>query len=212
MLVVKLYELFSSNKKFAKEETILDHCGKTEREGIWDILGYYDPQMRTVTLCENEIIKHSKALAHSLHMREHRTYLILRELVRLHEHSHAILHMADFKKELGASNALHLKSFPRKLKRNFPVELDEAITEFISWSIISEVDNPEYRKVFLETDRGTPPYYQDWKKLRQLIDSFGSPKKRYVDYVPGIVYFARRKSWENKSFDEFIREISRWLI
>lgn len=99
---------------------------KKKREGggrIWDVMGYYDKKRKIVTICDKVIQKgfenkfkrdvELRRELEKLSRTRKELILILRELVRLHEHSHAFLHTARIKgaKPGGNSSFISIK-FP----------------------------------------------------------------------------------------------------
>ena len=93
-LTDRLYGLFKTDKH-ANEVRKMD-CPKmifsdNEVVGkIWEILGYYEKEMGTVTLCETNIQATAEELSKSKESKLSKTkiYWAIEELVRLHEHAH----------------------------------------------------------------------------------------------------------------------------
>lgn len=198
MLVSRLYELFRKNIP-KPERAAFKECPRGE--GIWDILGYYDYKSRVkITICEPKIREYSKKLTKKLDLDETQIRLMLRELVRLHEHAHALLHTGNF----GGG-------IKRRFKmgyQNFPKGINEPLTEFIGWSVVCNVGIQPFEIIFNEIDKNAPNYYRKWNQIRGLIDSKSKPNsKNYVYFVPGLVQVAREQKWD--SFDHFLKGIQR---
>ncbi|MCD6483901.1 MAG: hypothetical protein J7L47_02180 [Candidatus Odinarchaeota archaeon] len=159
MLVAKLCELMEQmEKKGCRcryvpkfERTSLDiPCRprvSIEDVGIWDVMGYYDKKRKIVTICDNVIQKEfENKFERDVELRRRleklskprkELILILRELVRLHEHSHGFLHTAR----------VHGSKPGGKWYLNLPEEVDEPLTEFITYSVINSLD--EEAKIYL---------------------------------------------------------------
>ena len=66
---------------------------------IWDTLGIYDAIARVIVIDDEKILEHSNKISDKIEIetgvnKERIGYIILRELVRLHEHAHAFLHVS----------------------------------------------------------------------------------------------------------------------
>lgn len=202
MLVAKLYEVFA-NKICTPEKPNLE-CPRIG-EGIWDTLGYYDSEQREISICEREIAQanHNWDLAKHCRRKEHETALILRELVRLHEHAHALHHTGNF-----VFNILGAPS-PIKVRRRFvigyenlPKEIIESLAEFISWSVVSNINVELFNNAFNKVDEHAEDFYKKWKTLRELIKSrFELGYEYYIAFVPGLINITRQQ--ELRSFDDF---------
>ncbi len=199
MLVFQLYKLFGyvPQPEFSRAEK----CPKGD--GIWDILGYYDPIHRIVGVCEVEVKKHSKELMKALKNKgfevdEVRSYLTLRELTRLHEHIHALIHLGDFKGFIAPNNEWYIGLRP---------EINEPLTVFTMWLILQRVNDEILSKAFEVMDQRHPKPYQDWIKLWKLARN---KDVKAAEYVVGILKIAREKDWS--SLDELINELNtRWV-
>ncbi len=132
MLVSKLYEIFSGNTP-KPERSVLKHCSKGD-EGIWDILGYYDPKSHAIFICEPKVENHSWEIARSLGLTTFYTRLVLRELVRLHEHAHSLTHTGKFDELLGTE-------FPAELREEVKVR----VRFRMRYPIRSEINEPYCR-------------------------------------------------------------------
>jgi len=208
MLVSKLFEIFHNNIP-RRERAVFEGCWKDE--GIWDILGKYDPKSYLISICEPEVIMCSKKLATSLKLNEAQSYLTLRELVRLHEHAHALIHKGDFNKFLnidlsigGPCPELEIRPTFKKGYRNLPHEIKEPLTEFVAWSVVNNMDL-SFKKAYNEVDKGTPPYYRKWVQLRELIEKRSKLFHRYYFFVPFLIHVARDGVWND--FEHFIEGI-----
>jgi len=197
------------------EKSELERCqGKSvniDEIGIWDILGYYDGNAPTpsIHLCEREI---EDTVSEFYHNRSRFTKLslrfVVRELVRLHEHAHALIHIGDFKR----FNEL-VKKYPESYippfnnYGSFPPIINEPLTEFISWSTISYLKDthPYFLKIFNKIDKKAPHYYREWRRIRKSIDKINKPITEYIYYIPGLVKIARENKWTN--FEDFLKEI-----
>jgi hypothetical protein len=178
-----------------KEKSALNGC-RPYGDGIWDLLGYYDPKKYEITICERHIEEHIRNLAKSIEYDELYTKFVLRELVRSHEHAHSLLH----------TGMKYLGRFKKGYRSLLPV-VNEPITEFITWSIVQRFATKFFEKVFEDVDQSTPPYYREWKRIRQLIDSKNEdvPRSKYVYYVPGLIYVVRKGIW--RDFDSFLKDL-----
>jgi hypothetical protein len=195
MLVSQLYEFF--NKDVPKpERAVLKDCVKGD--GIWDVLGYYDHKSKVkITICEPEVEKFSNRLAVQLNGDKNQIRLIVRELVRLHEHGHAMLHTGS------------TFSIKRRFKmgyRNLPLEINEPLTEFIAWSVIKDCSVASFESFFYEIDKNSPSYYKQWNQIKQLIDGKRKNIINYLYLVPGLIHIARNGVWNN--FKHFLKGVS----
>jgi hypothetical protein len=196
MLVYELYRLYNL-RELKKEKSVLKEC-RGFGDGIWDLLGYYDPSTYEVVICDSEIEDYANKLAGSfLEYDEVTTKLVLRELVRLHEHGHSLLHTG----KLGP-----LRRFKKGYRNLLPV-INEPVTEFIVWSTLKHFGTKFFEKVFEEVDKTTPSYYQRWRDIKQIIDNRNGSNLRYVYCIPSLIYVVRKETW--KDFDGFLEEINR---
>jgi len=199
MLTYKLYKFFRIDK-LKKERSVLTDC-RGPGEGIWDILGYYDPLKYEITICDSRIEEFAKSLAISINSDETTTTLVLRELVRLHEHAHSLLHTGKISS---------VRRF-RKGYRNLPREINEPVTEFIAWSTIKKFGTKFIEKVFEEIDKKSPKYYRNWRKIKQKIDSKSKIDERfsgsiqYISFIPSLISIVRRGICDD--FNSFLRKI-----
>ena len=192
MLVYKLYKFFNL-PKLKKELGVLEEC-RGFGDGIWDILGYYDPVKYEIVICDSLVEKHANALAKNKGFDEKTTKLVLRELVRLHEHGHSLLHTGKIGPLLRFKNGY----------KSVPPTINESVTEFIVWSTVKKFGTKLFEAVFDEVDKTTPPYYRYWKRIKQVIDR-KKGRGAYLCYCPGIIYIVRKGTW--KDFDSFLGEI-----
>jgi hypothetical protein len=215
MLVSRLYRLFEKNIP-KPEKVALSQCPKGE--GIWDILGYYDYKAQVkITICELEIEKYSWQVARRLGCKEYETRLVLRELVRLHEHAHSLTHTGNFNvfREMNLSERLPEFKVRRRFKMGYPIppQINEPFAEFISWSIIQNIPYSDVRAIFekvfdeVNSDKQTPSYYMRWIELKELLrelsDNESKPaNEHYICFVPVLVHIARDSVW--KDFEHFV--------
>jgi hypothetical protein len=228
MLVSKLYGMFSGNTP-KPERSVLKHC-PGGGDGIWDVLGYYDPKSYTVTICELEVENYSWEIARSLGLTVFYTRLVLKELVRLHEHAHSLTHTGKFDEFRGNKHDLPEEMKLRcRFRMRYPIksEINEPIAEFISWSTIQNIPSDAhavFEKVFDEVneDPKTPALYRRWSDLKKLLaelsDNEGKPAEDdYICFIPGLIHIARDGVWSG--FEDFIQGIQdgfehlkRWYI
>jgi hypothetical protein len=198
-LVMKLCEIPGS--KYVPKPEISRYCDCHKNEnGIWDVLGFYTPQNKRITICDNKIEDYVKKLPEKdlekIGLSRNELILFVRELVRLHEHGHAFLHTAEVGK---------------KWQYNLPSEVNEPVTEFIVDFIIEKMgyDNV-WINVFKELDKGTPEYYQNWSKIKDVLDNLTiqalKDDPRFIALLTG---FVRSKEW--KSWDEFLTSLQEYL-
>jgi len=191
-------------------ECIKIECPRYIRNGgIWDILGFYEPKTEMVIVCEDRIVKHGRRLANQLKVDELKTTLVLRELVRLHEHSHAYLHTAQIAEHVKAA-CLRVINMEELNKDTWLFDLKpqvlEPLTELFAYitlkntHILNKEEKNFVMRIFEEVDKQTPNYYQKWRDIINLIplDSEFS--------IIALLYIARRKVWN--SWDEFYNFIS----
>jgi hypothetical protein len=207
MLVSMLYDLLPKDVSHP-EVTSIKLCPKGE--GVWDTLGYYNPNLPVkITICEHEIEEYSRQISKNLKLNEKQVSWILKELVRLHEHSHAILHTGDFNSFCG----VNLKDTPLKVRlrfkrgyNNLPKDINEPITEFITYSVICRTEFQTAKQIFIEVDKTSPPYYQTWKQITALIDNKSKPNRRdYIFFIPRLVHLARES--DHNDFKQFFIEV-----
>jgi hypothetical protein len=175
-----------------RERVLLDYPKVGEEVGIWDILGNYDPVKGEVLLHELCIEDHARRLAVVLD--EMLKIFALRELVRLHEHVHALIHTCPFARELREPNIDYSK---------LPSAVEEPVTEFVAWSIIKKYPHAIFADIFREVDAATPAYYQRWRLIEELFK-----EKTKIDsclLVPGLVVFTRKARW--KDFNDFFTKL-----
>ena len=153
-MVYKLYKLYGYTPK--PEFSACRDCGKGE--GIWDVLGHYDSVRQIVTICDAKLEEYARGKLSSKieGVDGELLHLVLRELVRLHEHSHALLHTGDFRGCARLENGLGLDEWYVKL----PPKLNEPLVEFIAYSVVQSAGKALFTKVFEEVDKDSPEYYQ----------------------------------------------------
>jgi len=93
--------------------------------------------------------------------------------------------------------------------------VNEPLTEFIAWSVISNVGWQIFERVFEEVDKESPPYYRKWIQLKESLKELSDnewanneskPKpEHYVYFVPGLVHIARDDVWND--FGHFVQGI-----
>lgn len=188
---------------------------KRLRDGIWDTLGYYDE--RKVHLCEKELSETSEDVSRRLGLNDDITWLALRELVRLHEHAHAMLHRVNplsyaLRHVRRVSVPIRRKkvSYIRRWYRALKPEVVEPLTEFVAYSLIPT--EGVYRAIFEEVDKQAPPYYRRWQELVRVCDELRRESRQLsnvslCELVPPIIGLAHGKVWE--SFDELINAVQR---
>ena len=168
--------------------------GFKKEEGIWDTLGYYDGNKQIVFICELNIVNFVYHLQKRLNRKRNRLFLmlVLRELVRLHEHAHALLHVGDFSKFPNLKDLFNIGKFQNY--NSFPCYINEPLTEFIAWSTIRYLKENQifFIKVFEEVDKDSPQYYRNWNQIKQIIDK----KREHRD----ILYILC--SWVNKNSEK----------
>lgn len=208
MLVSRLCKIPGS-QYIPKFEKISKPC--KEGEDIWDVLGYYDYDSEVVYICEEKIQEEVERLLHkpelieklNIESKHARNYLslVVKELVRLHEHAHAYLHTAIIE-NFGNDYVYDIVSNWYVCK-----EVVEPLTEFVVRSIIenSAFHNP-FMAVFDEIDELSPSYYKKWREIEAIC--------RPTPYViPPLTKIVRSKAWNNWS--DFYRELENkknWLL
>lgn len=211
MLLFGLHKLFNYYPK--PENSVLERC--PEKEGVWDTLGFYDSKYGSVFICERNIVDYAYKLEGQMERTKRsrlRIRFLLRELVRLHEHSHALLHTGDFyppstRELIKEGDSLYIGPFQNY--SSFPDSINEPLTEFIAWSVIQNLSEwrSSFMKIFNEVEKEDKlGLYTPWRKLRELIDSKCKPRKKYVYYAPGLVKIAREKTYKN--LDQFLQEVT----
>jgi len=198
MLAFELYELFGYVPR--PELLRCDECEKKD-EGIWDVLGYYVPRMEIVVLCESKIEGEIGELRErlkkfGLDLNERETWLALRELVRLHEHSHALIHVCDFY-GFSAPN--------REWYVNLSPSVNEPLTEFVAWSILQHIKDMVLMRVFEAVDAKSPTFYHNWKEIKDILVSKGVKESDQFEWVPPMIKLAREEEW--RTFQEFKRGV-----
>ncbi|MHA1616476.1 MAG: hypothetical protein ACTSX9_04120 [Candidatus Njordarchaeales archaeon] len=223
MLVQELCKIPGSRyiPKFEKCVTYIITKDRKKEIGIWDILGCYDSSQEIIFICEDNIADEvNKLLGNTTFSRELfkklgldtpsetskeglvRGYLtlILRELVRLHEHAHAY-----------TSTAMIEVSEPTiDLDWNKCRDVNEPLAEFIVRYILEYIKEKRSQSigelfilVFDKVDNHAPYWYLNWKKLwkeirPKIAEKLLRPSKTII---PSLVKFARSKKWSN--WDEF---------
>jgi len=176
--------------------------------GIWDILGYYESVPKLIHICEPEIHKcvddiKKIRLREFGRLEDDMSSIVLessvRELVRLHEHCHALLHTCSFKGFTAPNHKWYSSLSP---------DICEPLVEFISRVLVEFVNNNILKRIFDFIDNKAPPYYKRWIELmnifikRNLKDPSG--------YIPGIVSVLREEG-KLKNFEHAKKVIEeRW--
>lgn len=199
MLVFNLCKIRFLKYKPVPELVELEFKGGSDRDGIWDLLGFYTSSSRTVHICD---LKIKEEVEKPLH------YGVLRELVRLHEHSHALLHNSSIHEIISNLNGLfieHVSHSQNDWYAKLPPKVDEPLTEFIAYVMIKDFKNDLFLKIFKEVDNKTPSYYQRWKELTDIVG------KGFIKpwIIPFIIDFAGSRNWND--FDEFCHCIKKFL-
>ncbi len=196
-----------------KVEIVHSECirppSKNEDElGIFDLLGYYDMTCQTVNICEQNIADYLRnenpQESLSKKLGDTTAYLALREIIRLHEHAHAIIDTCGFNGFSAPSHEWFV---------SLPDEVGEPLAQFIVWSLLNTKDDG--KSLLMETFKllssKQSKIYQDWKELRDCFDPLPKAMREVIDYrslIPLIVRFSRTKNkWE--SFGEFKGELSK---
>jgi len=202
MLVSKLCEIPVSKYVPKLEKICLEPC---RGEGIWDVLGYYNRELELVFICEVEIrgvVKKLSAIRELVeklrvpegHVSNYLT-LIVRELVRLHEHAHAYLHTAIIEASEGcAGRTVELDWWKCR-------EVNEPLAEFVARSIVEKFGDP-FVTVLKEIEKF--PHYDDyygrWKDIEGIC-------KLSPSAIPPLTRVFRSKAWSN--WGEFYQELKR---
>jgi len=192
---MKLCEIPGS--KYVPKPEISRYCDDHKNEnGIWDVLGFYTPQNKRITICDKNIEDYVKKLPEAdlekIGLSRNELILFVRELVRLHEHGHAFLHTAEVGK---------------KWQYNLPSDVDEPVTEFIVRSIIEKMDRDNiWIKVFDELDKNSPGYYKNWSKIKDVLEN---SDMYYPEFIPLLIGLVRSKEWKN--WDEFFNSLKEYL-
>jgi len=200
LLVSKLCEIPVSKYVPKLEKICLEPC---RGEGIWDVLGYYNRELEIVFICEVEIQEEVKKLSTIRelieklkvpegHVSNYLT-LIVRELVRLHEHAHAYLHTAIIETSEGCvGRTVELDWWKCR-------EVNEPLAEFVARSIVEKFGDP-FVTVFEEVDKSSPLYYRRWKDIERIC-------KLSPSAIPPLTRIFRSKAWSN--WNEFYQELKR---
>jgi len=198
MLVPRLYEIFEV-QKVKKERGFLNGCHGGD--GIWDTLGYYDPSAYEITICDSRIEKfvRDSIIIQTIEFDEIYTKVVLRELVRLHEHTHALLHTSSF-----PGSKRYKMGHWKTGYRNLHPDVNEPLTEFIAWSVVQRFGTKFFERVFEVVDEKSPFYYREWKKIKDILDKVRQ-NHSYVFFIPGLVYIARDRALAD--FQNFLQEL-----
>lgn len=130
------------------------------------------------------------------------TKVVLRELVRLHEHTHALLHTSSFPPLIK-----YEMDYWKIGYRNLHPTINEPLTEFIAWSIVEKFGTKFFERVFEIVDEKSPSYYREWKKIKNIIDGVRQ-NQSYVFFIPGLVCIARDMDLANlTNFQNFLQEL-----
>ncbi len=178
--------------KYFPAHEVISNLPDGKEESIWDTLGIYDPIARIIVIDEEKIKREAEKLGVD--------FYILRELVRLHEHVHAFLHLAvleplpevekgNFKEGCFPSNERYLK---------LPKEINESVTELIVKFIARE---DPYKKIIKKVKTPYANYIAQLENTLSIIE----PNCVGLPCIYPLVVFLRHKKWKN--WKEFIREI-----
>jgi len=186
LLTINLSEIPESRYVPRPERIELDPR-KCRGEGIWDTLGMYNPHKKLIIICDALILDEARKLTIRPELREYAeltrlevVYPLLRELVRLHEHSHAYIHTAKIE------GAPRVSGWYFKLPR----DVDEPLTVFTAYQLI-EADE-RLVKIFEEVDKRTPSYYKRWREIMNVSNAFHGKS-----CIVPLVKFARTKIWQD---------------
>lgn len=187
-----------------------------KKEGIFDILGYYEAETQTVNICEQNIFDHLKNEKESVYndllkqgfkIDKSVFFASLREVIRLHEHAHAIIDSCSFNCFSAPSHEWFVK---------LPPELGEPLAQFIVWSLLNTKDGG--KSLLMETFKllssKQSKIYKDWEVIRKWADNLNESLTRvmakvldYQSLIPLVVRFSRTRNW--KTFVEFERELNK---
>ncbi|MBI5253399.1 MAG: hypothetical protein HY930_03255 [Euryarchaeota archaeon] len=189
----------SLERKFTFPQRLVDKIP------IWDILGEYDAINKKVSIYGNAIESFTEALYQQkvlddIFQKYSKDFvtLIIHELVRLHEHAHALAHCGKLVFG-GAENCEEWKEF-----LNAPKELKEPIAEFIVYAAIKENKFEDMEKIFLEADKFTPAFYQRWKELeKKIAEKWIEIGKRHIAPILGVI-----RGEKIDSFDKLLSEVT----
>jgi len=145
-------------------------CPKTPEEDkllpIDDLYGYYDPKTRTIVIFVNRIDQDASIFGAEADE--------LLEIVRIHEHAHAVVHLGSRADDIHK----HLFSFDGSNKTawlpflddrtswfvGFPTDLHEFLAQALTYAAILELSAPQrrekLRRVFDSLEAKQPPHYQ----------------------------------------------------
>lgn len=173
--------------------------------GIFDLLGYYDTTCQTVNICEQQIAEHLKREGSQ---NSTTGYLAIREVIRLHEHAHAIIDTCGFNGFSAPSHEWFV---------SLPNDVGEPLAQFIVWSLLNGKDGEKLllMEAFKKLCKNQPQIYGNWDKIKNCFDRvLGDPLAKamikainYQPLIPSIVKFSRTKGWT--SFDKFKGELSK---
>ncbi len=196
-----VYYLGMLNYSFVEE--IVEYNSSKCREiyekkdiGIGDKLGFYDG--KKVHICDQQIEQEAKNIYRDLSslVNINQCYLVLRELIRLHEHIHALIH---FKTNY-------------KWYTNLPKEINEPLTVYFSWLIVRSVGDEIYQRVFDKVNDELPDYYKKWDLIQKRLGFKPSKSdvEKSLEVINVIMNHIKKKDWKNRSFNDFIDDYSMW--
>ena len=196
----------------------VDKCPKHKAtsEEIFDLLGYYNAQTQTVHICEHEISSYleKESKDHKLGLDDSTAYACVREIIRMHEQAHAMIHTCGFNGFSAPSHEWFMQ---------LPREIGEPLAQVIVWKLLNSRDsgNSLLLEVFNKMCKNQPPIYKNWKEISDCIySSVDEIEKTFPDVItdleksegveliiPGVLKLARSKAW--KDFGKFLGELCR---
>ena len=170
MLVYTFLKKTAFFRKYKRQREIVieeeqDCPGEQEKNGIWDVLGFYDWKNKTVYICEPKICKISREISEKIKKSKNETYFRVRELVRLHEYAHAFIHRSRF-----PMTKRNMDEWYKRLGLDIEEPLAELITILSLNHVEDENEREKYEEVFYKIDERAPRYYQRWKELNGKIE------------------------------------------
>jgi hypothetical protein len=182
--------------------------------GMFDVLGEYYSTSNTIVIYEKEIEKCMNNYFSSQNNNNGLTRDTLRQLIRLHEHSHSIIKtcMFDTVFDVVSRMDIHQKnpvafSIDKINYMNYnkkPKDVIESLTQFVVFSIVERTRIDPYVNMFKLMDDVSPHYYRRWRDLVRYIEE-KYDMYEYHFFIPPLVKIFRENAFSN--FAEFMEVI-----
>ena len=95
----------------------------------------------------------------------------------------------------------HYKTNTQDWYLKLPSEINEPLTEFLSYILVKRSESGLFLKTFEEVDSKAQPYYRRWRELMDIVKKELKDDYLTLALYPFMIAFVRSKTW--KTFEEF---------